>query len=342
MIILKKNLRQRKIKIKVTSNDDLWVLSHIIDKEDNITGSTERKIKIGEEPNIKVVRKRVFLSINVEKVEYEPENHSLRLLGKITKGPDDISLGSYHSFNLSINDEIEIEKDWAEYQIKKLEDSIKIKERILIILFDREDCIFAQLNNNSIKILSEMKGEVNKKQYESSSKNFWKEISKKIMEIDEREKYAKIILASPSFWKEYLMKEIDEDLKKKIIGVSASDVNKSNIKEVIENSKESIRDLNSVNETLAVQEVMNNISNDLGAYGYEDVKEKVNIGAVKKLVVTENFIKSKKEKEEYKEIDSLLKQAESINSEIIIVSEKEASKQLEGLGGIAGTLRWKA
>ena len=342
MKILKKDLKQRKIKIRVTSNDDLWTLSHIITNEDKVTGMTERKIKIGQEPNVKVVRKKVFLTINTQKVEYEPENHSLRLLGIILSGPDDVSLGSYHSFNLGLNDEIEIEKEWMSFQIQKLEDSTKIKERILITLFDREDCIIAELNNNSTKILVELKGEVNKKQFESTSKNFWKEISSKIEELDQREKYSKILIASPSFWKEYLLKEMNEELTNKIIGVNASDVNKSNIKEVIENAKSSINDLNSVNELLVVQEIMNNISKDLGSYGYEDVKEKVDIGALKNLAVTESFLKQKKEKEEYIELDSLLKKAEQINCEIIIVSEKEASKQLDGLGGIAGILRWKA
>ena len=126
MNILKKYLRNGEIKFQIASEEDLWHLSHIINGTDLVKGSTERKVKIGDETNFKVVRKHVFLVLEVEKVEYEPENNALRVLGRIKEGPDDVSIGSYHSFSLEINDTISIVKDeWPNYLLQRLNDSLK-------------------------------------------------------------------------------------------------------------------------------------------------------------------------------------------------------------------------
>ena len=59
--------------------------------------------------------------LEAEKTEYEPENNSLRILGKIKEGPDDVPLGSYHSFNLEEGTVLTIiKKKWAKYEIARI------------------------------------------------------------------------------------------------------------------------------------------------------------------------------------------------------------------------------
>ena len=78
MKIINKNIKKGEIKIKIENLDDLWYLSHIIDKNDFIKGKTIRKIKIGEQQqrNIKIIKKPVFLKIQLEKTDFT--NDSLR------------------------------------------------------------------------------------------------------------------------------------------------------------------------------------------------------------------------------------------------------------------------
>ena len=342
MKILKKDLKQGFVKVQITNNEDLWYLSHIIDEKDLVSGSSERKIKIGEEPNIKTVRKRVYLEIEIEKTEYEPENHSLRLLGQIRKGPEDVSLGSYHSFNLSVNDDITITKNWLKYQVDKLYESQKESKQILVVIFDREKALFSELKKTGHKLVSEMRGGTSKKSEEYKDNEFYKEISKKIEEINH--KYDKIIIASPAFFKEYLMKQLNSDLTKKIIQANVNSVDSTSIKEILksENLNKSLQDFNASLEEKIVEEVMTEIQRDNACYGVSDVEEKISIGNVKKLVVSETYLKKMKEEGKYEKIDSLLKTADKMGADIKIISDESAVKKVDGLGGIAGVCRWKS
>lgn len=340
MKILSKNLKQGEILIQITSLEDLWHLSHVLEEGDIISGKTERKLKIGEEPNIKTIRKKVFLEINVEKVEFEPDNNSLRLLGTISKGPDDISLGSYHSFSLSERDEIKIKKNWPKYLLNRLEEATKPKSKGLIVLFDREDAIIAELKQSEQKILTTLKGDVAKKNYDTTSSNFYKEIKAVIEEYFNQKDYEFLILASPAFWSEYLMKEIPDELKSKVVTCSVSSVNESSLKEVFK-SKEverKLKDFKSFKEVNIIDKIMKAIHENKACYGLKDSEEKANIGSISEIAVTNNFIK--KNKEEYKRIDSLLKKVDEMQGEVHIIDQEVSMKKLDSLGGIAGILRW--
>ena len=102
MQIIKKNLRQGEVTVKVNNPEDLWFLSQVINVDDSIKGKTERKIKIGKEDDRKqsVTRKTVFLEIKAEKIEFHKYSENLRISGIILQGPDDVPRGSHHTFNI--------------------------------------------------------------------------------------------------------------------------------------------------------------------------------------------------------------------------------------------------
>jgi len=219
MQIIKRDLKHGEVTVKITNQEDLWHLSHVIEQTDIVKGQTERKIKIGEGENAKTVRKHIYLALETEKIEYEPENNSLRILGKIKEGPDDVSLGSYHSFNLEEKNIVTIVKNkWAKYEIDRLEQAEKPKTVSLLVLFDREDAILAFLTTKGYQKITELKGDVQKKADDEKKKSdFYKEIYDKITEYNKRENINNIILASPAFWKDYLLAKFSEELKKKTI-----------------------------------------------------------------------------------------------------------------------------
>jgi len=134
-------------KIKIENLDDLWYLSQIIDKGDLISGTTLRKIKIGEEGDRKqnVVKKPIFIKISLDKLEFSSSQTVLRALGQVEEGPEDIPKGDHHTFNLDINSEITIgKKSWLSYQKDKLDESFDSQiSNIIILVFDREEAYFA-------------------------------------------------------------------------------------------------------------------------------------------------------------------------------------------------------
>lgn len=344
MKILKKNMKEGEVTINITATEDLWYLSHIVEIGDIISGSTERKIKIGSDERAKAVRKRVFLKIKTEKTEYTPETNSLRILGKITEGPEDVPLGDHHSFNLEINDKITIKKpEWTYYELEKLEQSTKQKNKIIIVVFDREEATFATLTNTGYDILTKIKGDIQKKQHEEQHKGeFYKEIKNQLQDYVTRLDIKQIIIASPAFWKEYLIKELPEPLKKITTQVTVSSGDESSLQEIMKHTelKKILENEATAKEMQAIEEILEAIRKDKACYGYTDSKNKTESGQTKKILVSENLLKEMKQKGTYKEIDALLRNAEALRTEIIILSGKESQKKLDGLGGIAGLLRW--
>jgi protein pelota len=344
MQILKKDLKHGIISVKVTDLEDLWHLSHIVSKTDVVEGVTERKIKVGNEENAKVVRKTVRLVLEAEKIEYEPENDALRILGIIKEGPDDVSLGSHHSFNVSEKDIITITKNkWAKHELKRLEEAETPKVVSLLVLFDREEALLAFLTRKGYQKIAEIKGDVQKKADDEKKKtNFYKEICEKILETEKRTAINNIILASPAFWKEYLLAELPEILKKKTITATISGVNETAISELMKRPElnKVLENQRTAQEHKEIEELMKSIREEKAFYGLEDAKNKIVIGGAEKILVTENFLKKIKEKNEYEEIDSLLMTAEDMGAEVVIISDDEQSKRLDNLGGIAGRTRW--
>ena len=345
MDILKKDFKTGEVTIRITDEEDLWHLSHLVEPEDIIRGQTERKIKIGSEENFKVVRKKVFLKLEAKKTEYVPENNSLRILGTIKEGPDDIPLGSHHSFNLEINDIVSIKKEsWSNFQIKRLQESTIPRKRSLLVIFDREEAIIGILTTKGFQKITEKKGDVKKKAENTMGKDlFFKELSKNIIEYKERLKTERIILGSPAFWKEYVMKELPEDIRKKTITSTVSGVTDTAIKELLKSPElgKTLDDDRTANEERTIEELMKGIHDEKAFYGLQDAKEKINLGAAQKVIVSEKFLKQARDEGKYKEIDTILRTAESTNAEVIIITQKEPITKIEGLGGIAGTLRWK-
>ena len=67
----------------------------------------------------------------------------------------------------------------------------------------------------------DLKGDVAKKDVEEKKGNFYKEIITQLTAYDSKYAFTSIVLASPAFWKEYLLKELDDDkLRKKITTAS--------------------------------------------------------------------------------------------------------------------------
>ena len=155
-----------------------------------------------------------------------------------------------------------------------------------------------------------------------------------------------IILASPAFYKEDLMKEIDSgELKRKIVLATSSDVSEAALHEVTKSPELAriLQNNRAREEELLVEELLKQIKKDnLAAYGFKQVKEAILAGAVETLLVTDELIHQKKLAGEYPELDELMQQIDALKGEIHVLStEFDGGRKLQGLGGIAAILRYK-
>ena len=218
----------------------------------------------------------------------------------------------------------------------------------MICVFDREESFFAISKKYGYELLSSIKGEVAKKDQKITiTKSFYKEIIKQLEQYDKRYKPTNIVVASPAFWKEDLMKEqsLRKELKKKIVLATCSSVKQNAINEVLKRQEvQAIMKQDRIaKEVNLVEELMQEISKEGKAvYGLRQTKKIAETGAIAKLLITDKFIQKKRQQEKFYSIEKLMKQIDSMQGDIFIISsDHDAGKRLDGLGGIGGILRYK-
>src|SRR3989344_2793184 len=318
MKLVHSDFKKGEAKVKIENLDDLWYLNQIIDSKDLVKGKTLRKIKVGLEGQRKQdsVKKPVFLLVEVEKVEFSKTSNILRISGTVKEGPEDIPLGSYHTFSIEENSVITIIKqNWLRFQIDKLKEASRESgAKILICVHDREEAYFALMKKYGYQLLSEIKGTVQKKDDEQKVEStFYKDIINQLEEYNKRYELSKIILASPAFWKEDLMKQLDDDnLKNKIILATCSSVGENAINEVLKRpeTEEALKQDRISKEFKLVEQLLAEISkNGMASYGLEETKNAAEAGAVRILLVTDEFIQKKRLENKYNGIEYIMKAA---------------------------------
>lgn len=349
MKIIFLDFKKGQAKVKITNLDDIWCLSQIVDKGDIVQGDTLRKIKLGSGEKQKAARKPVFLSIAVEKAEFHKQSDILRIAGTIEQGPDDVPKGSHHTFNVEINSIITIIKEkWLDFQKEKLKQaSTENQPKILLVVFDRDEAHFAYAKTYGYEYLSEIKSDLPKKGEENKKEGtYYEDIIKKLKEYVVRYNIEKIIAASPAFWKEYLLKKIKEpELKEKIITAACSSADKTAFNEVMKRPEveTALKESRASEEMRFVDELLKEILQGKKAkYGFKDVENAANAGAVNILLITDSYIMKMREENNFEKVDVVLKTIDNTKGRIIIVSsEHEGGKKLDGLGGIAAILRYQ-
>ncbi len=349
MKIIFSDFKKGGAKVKITTLDDLWYLSQIIDPKDIVKGETLRKIKIGEAMNQKVVKKPVFLSLIVEKTEFHKQTDILRVSGIIQEGPEDVPRGTHHTFNVELNSIITIEKEeWLDFQIEKLKEaSAEQQPKVLLVVFDRDEAHFAYAKTYGYEYLSEIKSDLPKKGEDTKTEGtFYQKIADQISEYVKRYGIERIVVASPAFWKDYLLKQIkDQELRKKILVATCSSADKTAFNEVLKRPEveTALKESRAVEEIALVEELLKDImTGKLAKYGIDEVEKATDAGAVKILLVTDSYIQKTREENSFDRVDYILKKVNSMKGKIMIVSsDHEGGKQLDGLGGIAALLRYQ-
>jgi stalled ribosome rescue protein Dom34 len=189
-----------------------------------------------------------------------------------------------------------------------------------------------------------MKGDVSKKDMEEKKTNFYQEIYKQLLDYDQKYSFDNIVVASPAFWKEYLLKEVkDDSLRKKMVLATCSSVDEGSIIEILKRPElKTVLDKDKATRELKlIEELLKQISKDNATYGLREVNEKISAGNVSTLLVSETLILRMRRDKRYDILEDIMTAAEALNAEVRIISSDEAMKELDGLTGIAVLLRYK-
>ena len=338
MKVLKEDYKNKEFQFIIDNDDDLWNLYLMIDKSDLVSGIAYRKISINNTNEVKKIR--VFTTIEVEKTEYK--GNQLKVLGKTVVEHEEIPKNSYQSINLEPGDQFKLQKkEINRYFREKLEESKKPKYMFLIALFDRNEWLFAEATNSSVRELSRKSMPSSKRIGED--KEYYSEFVKELKSFLDNREYSSIIIGSPFIFRNKLQQALSKDFQGKIVFTSVNSVNESGIKEVLTSDeiKQEMSKLKISKDSQKINELLQKISkNDKVCYGFNEVKKAVNLGAVEELIVSEKKIIELKNEDNFEELSDIMNLTEKMGGQITIISS-EASKQLDAIGGLAAFLRYQ-
>ncbi|MHA1754501.1 MAG: mRNA surveillance protein pelota [Candidatus Odinarchaeia archaeon] len=351
--------KKKRIKLKIETIDDLWVLFNIISEGDIVFAKTFRRVRQSDETirSDKGERKPVYLGIRVEDVSFHGFSDRLRIKGKIISGPEELcKLGSYHTLNVDINQEVEIIKEeWPKIELERINEAIKtsLRPKVLICAVDSGEATIAIVGDFQTKILSRITESipgkrVDSKEYSKAYTKFFNGILNSIDSTLQNFEINNIILAGPGFVKEHLYNFIiqkNPTLKGKIIIDNASSGDVSAITEVIKRgaTTKAMAKLKAIEDAKDVDELLEHLAkqDEKAVYGINFVKKAADIGAVALLLLTDELLRIR-EVEQKKELYQLIENVERTRGKVKIISTQHpAGEILKGLGGIAAILRFK-
>ncbi|MFQ5919794.1 MAG: mRNA surveillance protein pelota, partial [Thermoplasmata archaeon] len=189
MRVLKEDLKLGSIELLPQNLDDLWHLFNLVEEGDLVRASTKRR----EERQTDKVRpergekKRVTLSLRVERREYDEFTDRLRVHGLIEEGAMD--LGAHHTLNVVAGAPLEIVKAWRDSQLQRIREAVEATEKPLMTLvsLDDEEALVAQMHQSGIREVAEIRGRTAGKMYEAEEppkEEYYGQVLEKVRQLD--------------------------------------------------------------------------------------------------------------------------------------------------------------
>ncbi|MCS7139315.1 MAG: mRNA surveillance protein pelota [Candidatus Nezhaarchaeota archaeon] len=347
MKVIEWDEKHGKMLLRVESQDDLWCLYNILEPGDSIIAKTSREVKV----NDKSSRVPMTLKVRVEKVEFQPFTERLRIKGVVVEGPDRFGVvGAHHTISVSEGSEILVEKErWSRHNLKRIfKASSRRPVNILLIGIDSDEAAFVAPHDYGFELLAEvymnLPGKHDPDKRDEALKERISELAAKTRELVERLNAKAIAIVGPGFMKESLAKEVSMSVKAKVYVDSTSSGGYQGVREAIRRGvlKRILRDLNVVEEAELMDEFLTHLSKSDGkaVYGVNDVKRAAECGAIEKLLVHDELIRSP-DLNLRREIERLIDLAERTGAQVKIFSSlEEPSQQLKSIGGLAAILRF--
>ena len=317
--------------ILIESVEDLWHLEKILTEGDLVEGRSFRVFKQGG----KEEKKPVTLRLRVQKTSFSKYANRLRVLGVIEWGkPEEfVQLGRHHTLELSPGDKVKVVKEWKGYHLERIREAERAARKVkaLIVLIDEEKAQVAEVRVYGVEFGPVIYNRSSKRSGVEERERFYDEVLSCL-------EGKTIIVAGPGFEKERFKKHAEER-GYKVILESASTVERSGIIELLKRRviEKTLGEVRAERELAAVEEALEEIYKERNAtYGLEEVKKAAEYGAVKKLLVLDQLLRSREE------VEKVADMVEKQGGEILIISaEGEAGERLKGFGCLVALLRFK-
>ncbi|HIE33978.1 MAG TPA: peptide chain release factor 1 [Candidatus Altiarchaeales archaeon] len=322
------------------------VMSQLIDEQgtaSNIKSKTTRK-------NVTDALERIIQHLKL--FDKTPENGLVIFCGNVSEreGVQDIHLWSFEPPEPVY---IRIYRCDQEFVLEPLEDLILPKDVYGLIAIDNKDATIATLRGDRYTIIKKLTsgyrgkhkaGGQSHRRFERLIREQSHEFKVRVAEyaasafLENLKDLRGIIIGGPAGTKDDFVEGdyLHHELKKKIIAVQdITYTDESGIRELIDSSKEILKNVEIVKQKILMQKFLKEIVSDGNiAYG-DEIENAINVGAVDTLLLSEKL--------DDEEIDSLYEKAKSTGAKVEILSDdfEEGFQLWSTFSGKAALLRFR-
>jgi protein pelota len=333
-------------RLRLETPSDLWRIARFVHPGEIAGASTTRRDPEApqEVAGAERSRRRVFLAVRAEQVEFHGFTKHVRITGPIVEGPFDI--GRHHTLDLGEGDEVAVGKPKPSAADRTiLDEGLKGVDEptIVIAAVDWGDSSLVRIRGRSIEPVADVRRTIAGKQYQGGQGE--KDRTAYVEELlallrREGASATALLVVGPGFLKEELQKRIAEqepELKKKLKVYATAESGRVGVDELLRSGKatEALRGSVAAEEAEVVERLVRTLAGGRRtAVGPSEVREAVDAGAVETLLVSESLLVDLA-------LAPTLDRARAARVKIFVVrDEGEAGHRLAALGRVAAILRY--
>ena len=342
-------------RLRVETEDDLWTLARLArngmnlgmlgERRDQTTGGEEGgRAKAAE-------RKKMWIRLAIESTEYQSYSEILRVHGIITEAQMD--LGSYHTHNVTVLDEIELT---SSSPFRTTDESLLMQAidashhvQVALAVVENDEVVLFYVTPRGLKESSTwtMRGGGKKVDRKSSSvvaTNFRAKVIKEITESLAEQ--TPLILCGPGHARDVLLGELKSAGETRFMtSISTSMSGRSGANELLrEGLAGSLLDQYAITKEITLlEEAWTRLSTKGAiAYGHLELLQALEEGAIETALITADLLRDDNEKIGDMTWAKWAEGLEAIGAELVQCStDHDSGQQLLGMGGAVALLRYK-
>ncbi len=346
MRLLSRDATTGTYRLRLETPSDLWRIARLVRPGELVGASTTRRDPEApaDVPGAERARRRVYLAVRAEQVEFHGFSKHVRITGPIVEGPFD--LGRHHTLDLAEGEDVTVVKPSLGAGERALLDeglAGRGDPTILIAAVDWGDSSIVRLRGRAVEPLADVRRTIAGKRFpggqgEKDRASYLEELRGVL--VREGAAATAVVIAGPGFLKEALSRRLAETepaLARKVKVYPTSEAGRTGVDELLRSGRASevLRHSVAAEEAEVVERLVEAVAGGRrAAVGRREVDEAVNAGAAETVLVSENLLPDA-------EVSGLLERARAARARLLVVrADDPPGKRLAGFGGIAAILRY--
>jgi protein pelota len=344
--------------------EDLWHAFNLLASGDLVRCTTVRKVvKESSTGSTSSNKKRMMLTIDIQKVDFDPDVLQLRVSGTVQSENDLVRLGAHHTLTLELNQNFSIEKQcWDQIYLDRLDEAIHPERQAEIAAVVMQTglahvcLVTGALTITKARIdMNIPKKRPGSSQHSKAITRFYENVYQAVLRHIDFAKVKAVLIGSPGFVKndfyQYMLAESvrrDDrpfiENKNKFVLCKASSGHKHALEEVFSDPAimAQMTETKVAREVEVLNKFMRMMENnpDKAYYGYDHVAKAHEQLAIDSLLVTDELFRNTEVKTRKKYVQLVESVRENGGTVFIFSSMHVSGQQLQQVSGVAAILRY--